>query len=151
MSRYSRADRELRKNRLSVQFERDKSTIIQAPLRLNGIVCFAIVCLVSTPPVCFGGLEKTFSGSNRSQPPAPAISCTEAAGLAEAARLLHSQGELKASQEALARYSQALSCWRSTQEHRNAAETLRVIGDIHYETGQYQAARDSYRQALAES
>src|ERR1041385_1656679 len=143
MNRYSRAEQKSRANRFSIRFGRNTSTIIQLLLGLMGIVCLA--CL---PPAGFD--TKSSAEGNPNQPSAPAVTCSEAGDLSEAARVLHAHGEFNSSQAALAKYQQALLCWRSGGAHREAAETLRSIGDIYYETGQYQTARDAYQQALAE-
>jgi len=135
----------------SVRFVINKLTVIRTLTGLKGIVCLVVVCFVWLSIVCFGRGKDSLSRKNDTSRTAPAIACPEASGLTEAARLLHAQGDFDSAQAALIKYQQALLCWRSADAHREAAETLRSIGDIYYETGQHQTARDSYSEALAES
>ena len=106
------------------------------------------VCLFFFLAMCFGAPREssTLEGDSTTLPP-----CFEATLLEESAHLLYAQGDLKSIQEALANYSQSLRCWQSMRAHREAAETLRSMGSIYYDIGQYQSAVDSYERAIIES
>jgi CHAT domain-containing protein/predicted negative regulator of RcsB-dependent stress response len=110
------------------------------------MVCLVLALLV----VSLGAQTPSVQRFRGSSPRDPHL-CAEASGLVDSARLLQSNAEFNSSQEALARYGQALKCWQSINAHRQAADTLRSIGEIYQETGQYQFARDAHQQALAES
>jgi CHAT domain-containing protein/tetratricopeptide (TPR) repeat protein len=153
MSRFFHADRKVSHNHLSIQPGKLRSAITGVPLWLSGYGCLGKVwLLLFAVLICSGAPRKSqsiqASGSLLSSPANP---CTEASDLAESARLLHARGDFNSSHDALVKYDQALLCWQSISAHREAAETLRSIGDVYYETGQYQSARDAYQQALGES
>ena len=77
--------------------------------------------------------------------------CHEAAAWMEAARQLQAQNEQSSLSAALEKYNQALLCWQSLKAHRESAETFRGLGDIYFATGNYEAARQSYRNSMSES
>lgn len=144
------ADREVADNHLPIHLRKPTSAITRATLsvsRYGSLVCllFAILTISEAPR------KSSSLQHNGSSLPSPANPCAAGSDLAKAASVLHAQGDFNSSQDALAKYNQALGCWQSVSAHREVAETLRSIGDIYYETGQYESARDAYQRALSES
>jgi CHAT domain-containing protein/predicted negative regulator of RcsB-dependent stress response len=147
MNSLPRAD-EGRANHLSMQLGKLRSPLGGVPWRLCRYGCPVWVCLMFALSVCFGAGRKPAPTQAESTALPP---CAEASRLEESARVLYAQGDLKLSQEALAKYNQVLVCWRSIRAHAEAAATLRTIGDVYYDTGQYPSATDAYEQAIRES
>lgn len=112
----------------------------------------SLVCLLFAILITLGAPRKVSSSlqANSSSPSSAANPCP-ASALIDSARILHAQGDFGSAQAAIANYDQALRCWQSMNAHREAADTLRSIGDIYFEIGQYDAARDAHQKALAES
>lgn len=134
-------------NPLSIHLKKPNSMISRAalvPIRYGALVCLLFGLLISsgTPR------ESSPHQANESSLSSSTNPC--AAG-SEAARVLHAQGDFNSAQAALAKYNQTLQCWQSANAHREAAETLGRIGDVYYEIGQYESARDAYQRALAGS
>lgn len=81
----------------------------------------------------------------------PRGECVRASDLMDQAHRIHAQGEPTSAAQALDIYRQALLCWQSAKAHQDAAEALRRMAEIYFETGDYQAARDSNERAVTES
>ena len=61
---------------------------------------------------------------------------------------LNQQGTVESRQQALQKLDEALNLYRSDNNLEKAAHTLRLIGNIHSDLGQFQAALDAYIEAL---
>jgi len=150
MSRRFGAEGKVTNNHLSIQPGKLRSTITRLPLWLGcygSLVCLLFAVLVSVrAPRASSSIP-----ANNSPPQSPAAPCASGSDLADSARALHARGDFNSSQEALTKYDQALRCWQSQGASREAAATLRSIGDVYYEIGLYESARDAYQRALAES
>ncbi len=150
MNSCSGADERVADNHLSIHLKKPNSIITQAALvliRHGPLVCLLVGLLMSSgPPRKSSSLQANESSLSNSPTP-----CAAGSDAAAAARILHARGDFNSAQEALAKYNQALQCWQSISAHREAAETLRSIGDIYFEIGQYDSARDAHQRALNES
>lgn len=120
-----------------------------ALIRYGCLVCLSSAVL-SAVLISSGAQRKSTSQQTReSSLPNPASPCM--ASDADSARILHAQGDFDSAQAAIAKYNQALRCWQSISAHRETAETLRSIGNIYFEIGQYDSAREAHQKALDES
>src|SRR5262249_37572075 len=150
MNRWFGADESVPDDHLSIHLEKSGSMITRAVLalvRYGGLVCLVFAVLTNS-----GAPRKSSSlQANDSSLPSPANPCAAGPDLTASARVLHAQGDFDSAQAALAKYDQALRCWQSVNAHREVAETLRSIGDIYFEIGQYDSARDAHQRALDES
>lgn len=130
-------------------FHPGKPAITRAALlvsRYGSLVCLLFAILLNP-----GAPRKGSSlQANSSSLPSPENPCA-ASDLVDSARILHARGDFDSAQAAIAKYDQALRCWQSISAHRETAETLRSIGDIYFEIGQYDSARDAHQRALDES
>jgi CHAT domain-containing protein len=144
MSSLPRAGGKVLNNHVSIQPGNLRSSI---PWRLHRYGS-RVVCLLLSLVICSGAPRKSspIQDYGTALPP-----CAEASLLAESARLLYAQGEIKSIHEALTKYGESLQCWQSIRAHSEAAATLRSMGSIYYDIGQYQSAADSYEQAIIES
>ncbi|OUC12059.1 MAG: hypothetical protein B0A82_24490 [Alkalinema sp. CACIAM 70d] len=66
----------------------------------------------------------------------------------QAAIQLNQQGTVESRQQALQKLDEALKLYRTDNNLAKAAHTLRLIGNIRADLGQFQAALDAYTQAL---
>ena len=133
---------------LPVHLEKFGLAITKAARRVSR---YGLVCLLLAIPMSSGAPHGSSSPQNNSSfLPSPATPCA-ASDLTDSARSLHAQGDFNTSQQALAKYNQALLCLQSINARREAAETLHRIGDVYYEIGQYESARDAYQRAIEES
>jgi CHAT domain-containing protein/predicted negative regulator of RcsB-dependent stress response len=141
------ADGSVRKNHLPIHL--GKRALTRAALsvsRYGALVCLLLGVLISSEaPRKSSSLADNPSSLPSTNP------CAAESGLTESARALHAQGDFNSSQTALKKYDEALRCLQSTSAHREAAETLRSIGEIYYEIGQYESAQDAYQRAIGES
>ena len=147
MKRCFGADERAADDHLSIHLEKPNSVITRAGLvliRYGALLCLLFALLMSSePPPNSSPLQANESSLSSSTNPCAAGS--------DAARILHARGDFNSAQEALAKYDQALQCWQSISARREVAETLRSIGDIYFEIGQYDSARDAHQRALNES
>jgi len=61
---------------------------------------------------------------------------------------LRAEGSLESLRKAIEKYNEALSLWRSGEDHQEEARTLNRLGSIHWTLGQYQKALEYYDQGL---
>lgn len=144
MKRCFGADESVADNHLSIHLEKPNSIITRAalvPIRYGALACllFALLMSSGSPPESLQANQSSLS--NEANP------CAEGSE----ARIIHARGDFNSAQEALTKYGEALQCWQSISAHREVAETLRSIGDIYFEIGQYDSARDAHQRAFNES
>lgn len=138
-------------NHLPFQFANPNSSNIRAALRFSR--CGSLVCLLLAALMSSGESRTALSSprSSSSSSPSSATPCAAASDLIAAARILHAQGDFDSAEAAVAKYNQALLCFQSINAHREMSEILRNVGDVYYEIGQFEPARDAYQRALDES
>lgn len=67
------------------------------------------------------------------------------------AETLRSEWEAESLQKAIESYAAALGHWQSSHSHREAAQALRSIGEVHFILSEYDSALDFFRKARVES
>jgi tetratricopeptide (TPR) repeat protein len=101
---------------------------------------------IAAIPLSFVALAFTTTGAGE---PAEGGRCREAGGQGQES-VLEAQLELMEALRAKGRYQEAIKRARDFQEARpDSSEMANVVGEILYETGQVEAARDAFQQAIA--